>query len=1179
MANRTVAVALRAEISQYVAGMSQASAATMRVGESARASQETASKHFDLAGKAGIIAGGAIVAGLGMAINASMQFEQSMSAVQAATHATAGTMSDLRAAAIKAGADTAYSATEAADAITEMSKAGVSAKDIMGGGLKGALSLAAAGQLDVADAAGIAATAMQQFHLAGSDLPHVADLLAAGAGKAMGSVQDLSVALKYVGPVAAGMGVSIEETTGTLALFASQGILSDQAGTSLRGMLTALTSPSKLAAAEMSDLGINVFNAQGNFVGLDGVAGQLHDSLSGLSEAQRSQALGMIFGNEQITAARVLYQGGSQAVEDWTSKVNDSGYAAETAAAMQDNLRGDIEKLGGSFQTLLINIGSGAQGPLRDITQMFTGLLNATSGLVDVFASIPGPAIAMAGALGGIALLNGPLSGVLGTLREFGGNMLTGPAGTVGAFSEALGYARANGDGLGTVLRSVGGYAGGEMKSAFGGLAALFGGPWGLAIAGIVGSFELLSSVTDDNRKVTSYAADAQVGLADALKQSKGALDENVRSAAAKSLQDAHLLDIGNQAGISLSSMTDAILGNKEAYDQVSGALKNYATGRLIASGYEDDGSHKLHDQSDAAGQAVKDFATLSGVLGQTAAEQQQLTEATGAAGDAVAASAQQSDEAVKAYQKWIDQLQGLGAAFADPLAVYKGLLSDKQQAEQEAAQATADATADSKDSWHDYVGDVSVSLDELATKFEEQLTAQANWRTNIGQIAQWAGADVANYLAAMGQDGVQLVGQMADGTTAEAQRMANDIRTDIQSGSEGWAVDMDQGTKVMAQIGKDGAAATAAGVANELGIGADVVATIAQQYGLNLASGLNPLLMAVGKPQVSFIGLQSNYSTPSMRGGTGYASGGYTGDGGKYTPAGIVHKGEFVMPQEAVGRIGVSTLGAMAGLPGYANGGFVTAADVPKPSSTSPFGPPISTAADGTMQTGYDAATAWLNANAPSMFTGMAGGGVQQWLPVVLQALGMVGQPASLAQTVLRRMNQESGGNPAAINNWDVNAKNGTPSKGLMQVIDPTFRANAYPGYSSNIYDPLSNILASMEYAIRHYGSLSAAYNKAGGYANGGTTPTGSPFWVGEQGPELMWSSREHYVSTAAQSREFSGASGGGTGSNSTSALSGPVQVSLQLDGPSVTSLLRGEAVSVIGGISRGLNAQGVRP
>ncbi|MGN6037255.1 transglycosylase SLT domain-containing protein [Brevibacterium casei] len=83
--------------------------------------------------------------------------------------------------------------------------------------------------------------------------------------------------------------------------------------------------------------------------------------------------------------------------------------------------------------------------------------------------------------------------------------------------------------------------------------------------------------------------------------------------------------------------------------------------------------------------------------------------------------------------------------------------------------------------------------------------------------------------------------------------------------------------------------------------------------------------------------------------------------------------------------------------------------------------------------------------------------------------------------------MNQESGGNPRAINNWDSNARRGTPSKGLMQVIGPTFRANAHPKYNKDIWDPLSNILASMRYALKRYGSLPAAYNKKGGYSGGG--------------------------------------------------------------------------------------------
>lgn len=120
----------------------------------------------------------------------------------------------------------------------------------------------------------------------------------------------------------------------------------------------------------------------------------------------------------------------------------------------------------------------------------------------------------------------------------------------------------------------------------------------------------------------------------------------------------------------------------------------------------------------------------------------------------------------------------------------------------------------------------------------------------------------------------------------------------------------------------------------------------------------------------------------------------------------------------------------------------------------------------------------------------GTGGAGVEQWRGVVLQALQRMNQPASLADTVLRRMNQESGGNPRAINDWDINAKRGTPSKGLMQVIDPTFRSHRDPALPDDIWNPLSNIIASMRYALARYGSLAAAYNKAGGYNLGGVVP-----------------------------------------------------------------------------------------
>lgn len=116
-----------------------------------------------------------------------------------------------------------------------------------------------------------------------------------------------------------------------------------------------------------------------------------------------------------------------------------------------------------------------------------------------------------------------------------------------------------------------------------------------------------------------------------------------------------------------------------------------------------------------------------------------------------------------------------------------------------------------------------------------------------------------------------------------------------------------------------------------------------------------------------------------------------------------------------------------------------------------------------------------------------VGGSGVERWRNVAIRALKMTGQySAGNLNALLNQMRTESNGNPKAINNWDINAKNGTPSKGLLQVIDPTFRQYAMPGFNSNIYDPLSNILASIRYALATYGSLTNAYRGVG-YENGG--------------------------------------------------------------------------------------------
>lgn len=429
MAERRVSVKFSAEIQNFKAAtesMAQSTEKVKKASEDAGKASDAASKvaadsakrhaeALDRVGTAATVGGAAILAGVGLAVKSYADFDKQMSSVDAATHETAGNMALLRQAAVDAGADTAFSAVEAAKGIEEMAKAGVSTKDILGGGLTGALSLAAAGSLDVGKAAEIAASAMTQFKLKGDQLPHVADLLAAGAGKAQGSVEDLGAALNQSGLVAAQTGLTIEETTGGLAAFAAAGLTGSDAGTSFKTMLGALTPNSEAAAKAMEELGISAYDSQGNFIGLSEFAGKLQGSLSGLTVEQRNATLETIFGSDAVRAASVLYENGAAGVEKWEAAVNDAGYAADTAARMQDNLAGDLEKLGGSFDSVLIQSGSGANEVLR-------GLVQGLEGMVDAVGKVPAPVLGavtgLAALVGGAALLGGAFITVVPKIRD-----------------------------------------------------------------------------------------------------------------------------------------------------------------------------------------------------------------------------------------------------------------------------------------------------------------------------------------------------------------------------------------------------------------------------------------------------------------------------------------------------------------------------------------------------------------------------------------------------------------------------------------------------------------------------------------------------------------------------------------------------------------------------------------
>ncbi len=380
MADRTVSVSLVLRAQNYMAGMqaagreTQAAASKMK---SATAALEAQNRAMKSVGTGFLAVGAVAAAGLALVVKAAAEFGAKMAQLQALSHASAGQMKELSDAAMTAGQAYGFSATQVADAEIELTKAGIGVKQQLGGALKGALSLAAAGQIDVGQATEIATVAMTQFGLKAGQIPHLADLLSAGADKALGSVGDLGDALKNGGLQAKNMGLTINDTVGVLSAFANKGIIGAEAGTQLRSMFIQLQRPSTAAKKTMDEYGISIYDASGKFVGITKLAGELQDKLGGLTQAQRNTALATIFGSHAIVGATALYGYGAKGIAGWIKSVNDSGFASQQASGKLNSLQGDVQKLSAAFQTDLIKAGSGADNALRPIVQVATDLLKA----------------------------------------------------------------------------------------------------------------------------------------------------------------------------------------------------------------------------------------------------------------------------------------------------------------------------------------------------------------------------------------------------------------------------------------------------------------------------------------------------------------------------------------------------------------------------------------------------------------------------------------------------------------------------------------------------------------------------------------------------------------------------------------------------------------------------------
>lgn len=334
--------------------------------------------------KAGLAVGGAFAAAfvgskvvdeLVKAVNVTKDFDKELSNLKAITGSTGKQMDRLRKQAIDMGAATTFSASEAAKAQTELAKGGLTASQILGGALRSSLNLAAAGQMDLADAAETTVNAMQLFGLSGRDTAKIADMLATAANRTTADVEDFAMALKQGGSVAKLAGYNLNDTVVVLEALAEAGIKNSDAGTSMKAAFLQLINPTKKQAELAKQLGISWLTQSGELKNAVGISRELRKATDGMTKAQRARTLGILAGTDGIRTLNALYMAGADGLRGYGRANREQGTAAETARTKMDNLSGDLEELSGAYETLQIKIGSAVTPALREMTQAATDVI------------------------------------------------------------------------------------------------------------------------------------------------------------------------------------------------------------------------------------------------------------------------------------------------------------------------------------------------------------------------------------------------------------------------------------------------------------------------------------------------------------------------------------------------------------------------------------------------------------------------------------------------------------------------------------------------------------------------------------------------------------------------------------------------------------------------------------
>ncbi|MEC2215032.1 phage tail tape measure protein [Bacillus velezensis] len=360
------------------------------------------SKQMGLIQKASLAVGGAVVAGIGVSVKKAADFEEAMSRVKAISGATGQDFEDLKNIAAKMGAETKYTAVEAAEGLQYLAMAGFSVKAQVGS-LPAVLNLAAASGEGLGRSADIVSNIMTGFGIKAEDSGHAVDVLVKAMTTANTDLPQLGDAMKFVAPVAHSLGYSIEDTATAVAKMSDAGIQGSMAGTALRASLLHLTNPVGQSAKAMKKYGIEVKDTHGNLKPIPELVGHISKQFEGMTSAQKTAAAAQLVGVEAASGFVTLLGVGEKGLRNYSKTLKEAGGTADKVAKTQmDNLKGSFEQFTSALDGLGIAIGNEFLPTFRKIVDTGTKVVEFLS---ELNPGIITTGLEMAGAAAAVALV------------------------------------------------------------------------------------------------------------------------------------------------------------------------------------------------------------------------------------------------------------------------------------------------------------------------------------------------------------------------------------------------------------------------------------------------------------------------------------------------------------------------------------------------------------------------------------------------------------------------------------------------------------------------------------------------------------------------------------------------------------------------------------------------------